>query len=163
MNLFGWLLLLFIGVPLAEFYSFLWLGSRIGLLASVAVILLTGFAGAALARQEGMLAWLKVRETLARGQDPSRELLNGLVILVAGICLLIPGFVTDVVGLLLLLPPVRSLVMAALHRHWRPKVSFGPGGFGVGSAPEEEFAEARPFEDAGDDSEVIDVDVTEHK
>ncbi|MBR0460200.1 MAG: FxsA family protein [Victivallales bacterium] len=117
MNLFGWLLCLFIGVPLAEWYCFLTLGAKLGFLPTIAIILVTGFVGAALAHKEGIIAWHRVRQALAAGKDPSKELLNALIIFAAGICLFIPGFVTDVVGILLMLPPVRILVVLWLRKH----------------------------------------------
>jgi len=160
MNLGAILLFLFVGIPCIELYCFATLGAQLGLPTTLLVIIGTGMIGAWLAKREGLAAWQRVQQCLARGRDPSREICDGLLILVAGIALLIPGFFTDVVGLLLLLPPVRMLVAAFLQHHWKPRLSrthVPP------SQEEEEETSDHSTESAqSDSSEIIDIDATRH-
>jgi UPF0716 protein FxsA len=109
------LLLLFIGVPLLELAILVKLGQVFGFWSTLAVIILTGIAGAALARWQGLRVLVRIQAELAAGKIPAAELLDGLLILIAGVMLLTPGFLTDVCGLLLLLPPVRYFVRAWLR------------------------------------------------
>jgi UPF0716 protein FxsA len=90
------LVVLFIVVPLVELFVILEVGSRIGVLPTIALILLTGVVGAALASSQGRAAWRRFNEALAEGRVPGRALL------------LTPGFITDMLGFLLLLPPSRA-------------------------------------------------------
>lgn len=105
------LLLLFTTVPLVELALLLWIGARIGVLATVGLILLTGVLGAALARHQGLATWDRFQRALAAGRLPARELVEGLLILVAGAVLLTPGVLTDAAGFLLLVPPVRRWIV----------------------------------------------------
>lgn len=117
MNIFLWLLALFVVFPALELATFVRMGSALGVLPTLLIVLGTGVLGAHVARQQGMLAWRGVHEALARGENPSLQVLDGLGILLAGIALIIPGFLSDCVGLLLLLRPVRLLFMAFLLGH----------------------------------------------
>lgn len=105
----GKLLLLFIAVPVAELYVLISIGGAIGVLPTIVLVFLTALAGAALARMQGLATMLRVRESLDQGFMPAEELLDGLIILVAGMSLLTPGFLTDIVGLLMLLPGPRNI------------------------------------------------------
>ncbi|MEK7729192.1 MAG: FxsA family protein [candidate division KSB1 bacterium] len=109
------LFLLFIGVPLLELAILVQLGQVFGFWSTLAIIILTGIAGAALARWQGLRVLLRMQAELAAGKIPAAELLEGLLILIAGVMLLTPGFLTDLCGLLLLLPPVRYFVRAWLQ------------------------------------------------
>ncbi len=114
MHLFTCLVLLFIGLPAIELLCFVVIGREIGLLPTLAIIFGTGLLGAYLARSEGLRAWQQVQQTLAAGRNPSRQVLEGLAILVAGIALILPGFFTDLIGLCLLLAPTRRAAIALL-------------------------------------------------
>jgi UPF0716 protein FxsA len=116
------LLLLFILVPIAELYLFLTLGAQIGLPATLAIILLTAVLGAALARSQGAKAMANFRQAGAEGRLPHQEALDGLLILLAGAVLLTPGFLTDTVGFLLLLPPTRAIVRGWLARYLKTRI-----------------------------------------
>lgn len=116
------LLLLFTLVPLAELALLLWIGGRIGLLPTVALILVTGALGAALARRQGLATWRRFQEALAAGRLPGRELLEGLLILVAAALLLTPGVLTDAAGFLLLVPPARRRIMRRFELRLRGHV-----------------------------------------
>ena len=109
------LLLLFIGVPLLELAILVKLGQFFGFWSTLAIIILAGIAGATLARRQGLRVLMRIQSELASGKIPAAELLDGLLILIAGVMLLTPGFLTDVCGLLLLLPPVRYVVRVWLR------------------------------------------------
>ena len=113
-GMFVRLLALFILVPLAELAIFLWLGSRIGLPLTLAIIILTAFLGAALTRSQGTRALRAFREATAAGRLPHAEIVEGLIILVAGALLLTPGFLTDTIGFLALVPAIRHRVRKRL-------------------------------------------------
>lgn len=103
-------------VPVIEIYILVKVGSFIGAEATIALVLLSAFAGAWLARQQGLSVMNRIRESMARGVTPAEELVDAFLILVAGIVLLTPGFATDLAGILLLIPPVRLRVKAVLRR-----------------------------------------------
>ena len=101
------LFLAFTLIPAMEIYLLIQIGGVIGALNTLLIILLTGAAGAYLARLEGMHTFLKIQSSLQQGIMPAEEMIDALIILVAGITLLTPGFLTDATGLLLLIPQVR--------------------------------------------------------
>lgn len=107
------LLILFIGVPILEIAVFIRAGELIGLWPTIGVVVLTAIAGSALLRYQGFATLTRARQTLARDELPLREMFDGLCLLAAGILLLTPGFVTDTLGFLLFLPPVRLVL-----RYW---------------------------------------------
>ena len=113
----GLLVALFIVVPLAELAVIIRVGQAIGVLDTIVALLLLSMAGAWLVKREGMAVWVRFRRQVEAGIVPGREIADGVMILLAGALLLAPGFLTDIVGILLLLPPVRAAVRAAaLHR-----------------------------------------------
>jgi UPF0716 protein FxsA len=103
------LLLAFVLVPLAEIYVIYRVGSVLGLPLTLAVLLLVSMLGAALVKREGLRAWRALRLAMVSGTPPTRELADGGLILLGGGLLLTPGFLTDAVGLLLVLPPTRAV------------------------------------------------------
>ena len=110
------LFLAFTIIPFLEIYLLIEIGSHLGALNTVIIVVLTGFLGALLARFQGLQTMLKVRETLNRGEMPAVELLDALLIFVAGVVLLTPGFLTDIAGLLLLIPQTRLLLKRWLRK-----------------------------------------------
>lgn len=113
-----YLILLFTLLPALELTVMIEVGTRIGALNTLFLILLTGVTGASLARIQGFVIWRDIQQKLVYGQMPTEEMLDGLMILTGGILLLTPGFITDAVGLLLLIPVTRSLIKAWLRRHF---------------------------------------------
>ncbi len=111
--------LAFILISLAEIYLLVRVGEYIGALNTVAIVVLTGIAGAALARMQGLHALYKIRTSLQQGNVPSRELMDALLILAAGVLLLAPGFISDAAGIVLLLPMGRALVRRLLLKRIR--------------------------------------------
>ena len=118
--MFRILFLLFLTVPLVEIYFLIQVGREIGALSTVLLCILSAALGAILLRIQGILTLLRAREKLRRGELPADNLLEGLILLIAGVLLLTPGFITDVVGFLCLVPSLRSmLALRMLHRAFR--------------------------------------------
>ncbi|OHB33548.1 MAG: membrane protein FxsA [Desulfuromonadaceae bacterium GWC2_58_13] len=111
------LLILFIIVPVTELIILLKVGALIGAAPTIALILLTGIAGAYLARTQGLDLVQRIQSELNQGRVPTEELLDGAMILVGGILLLTPGFLTDLFGFTLLVPATRAL-MKNFVRTW---------------------------------------------
>lgn len=120
-----WLILLFIALPLAELYVIIEIGSAIGALPTIAILFGDGVLGAVLLRAQGRTAWRRFNAALAEGRMPGREIFDGAMILVGGALLLTPGFITDGVGVLLLLPPSRALLRRALARRVAGRAASG--------------------------------------
>ncbi|MCU0304052.1 MAG: FxsA family protein [Thermoanaerobaculales bacterium] len=116
------LLLLFTVVPLVELALLVQLGRVIGLAPTVAIVLLTGITGAALARWQGLATLRRVQAELAEGRMPAGALVDGLLILVAGAMLLTPGLITDAAGFVLLIPPSRAALRRALVEAFRRRL-----------------------------------------
>ena len=137
------LLLLFILVPIAELYVIIQIGGAIGVLPTLALLIVDSLVGAALARSQSRAAWERFNRALAEGRVPGREVFDGAMIIVGGTLLLTPGFLTDIVGLILLVPPTRALVRAFLKRTvarragvaWRVSTFGGGGPNGSGRFP----------------------------
>ena len=108
--MFARLLLLFLLVPLVEIYVLIKVGSVLGAGYTIILVIFTAIVGAYLARSEGAQAMLRVRANMDQGIMPGDDILDALLILVAGLVLLTPGFVTDFFGLLLLFKPSRRLI-----------------------------------------------------
>lgn len=116
----GWLLrLAFFLVPAAELVLFAVMQSRIGLGWALLATLATALIGAALVRRQGLAVWMKMRDDLAAGGTPARHLAHGAMLLVGGALLLTPGFLTDGVGLALMIPWVREALRKAGGRYLR--------------------------------------------
>jgi UPF0716 protein FxsA len=117
------LFLLFVTVPVLELFIFLVLGQRIGIGATFAIILFTGFLGAYLAKSQGLKALARYQESLAQGRLPHEAIIDSLLILVAGVLLLTPGFLTDAVGFALLTPSIRNVIRARLEQSIKEKIT----------------------------------------
>lgn len=104
------LIALFIVVPLVELYVIIQIGSLIGVWPTIALLLADALLGSLLLRHQGRGAWRRFNAALAERRFPGREVADGLLIAVGGTLLLTPGFVTDIVGLIFLIPPTRAIV-----------------------------------------------------
>jgi UPF0716 protein FxsA len=126
------LLLLFIVVPLVELYVILQVGQAIGVLPTIALLVADSILGSVLMRSQGRQAWRRFNASTAAGKVPGREVLDGALIIFGGALLLTPGFTTDLLGLLLLLPPTRAAVRRVLLRGVLKRMvvatPFGPAG-----------------------------------
>ncbi len=121
--MFARLLILFITIPLIELFIFLTLGDQIGLLPTIGIIVVTGFLGAYLTKRQGFKALAKYQEAVHAGRLPHKEVVDGLMILVAGAVLLTPGFLTDAIGFALLLPVVRDQVRVLFGKYLKGRVT----------------------------------------
>src|SRR5215469_5002208 len=104
------LVALFIVVPIVELYVIIQIGSLIGVWPTLALLLADAVLGSLLLRHQGRGAWRRFNEALAARRFPAREVADGVMVAVGGTLLLTPGFVTDIFGLILLIPPTRALV-----------------------------------------------------
>jgi UPF0716 protein FxsA len=103
------LVILFIVLPIAEIYVIIKIGGLIGVWPTIALLILDGFLGAALLRSQGRSVWRRFNEALEAGRIPAREVFDGAMVIFGGALLMTPGFITDVFGLLLLIPPSRAM------------------------------------------------------
>lgn len=104
------LVVLFIVVPLVELYVIIEVGRAIGVLPTIGLLFLDSVVGAMLLRSQGRAVWRRFNLALNEGRVPARETFDGAMVIVGGTLLLTPGFITDIVGLLLLLPPTRAVI-----------------------------------------------------
>ena len=123
--MFGYLILLFTLVPAVELMLLIEIGGTIGAGNTILIIILTGVLGAYLARLQGFLLFQKIQSNLNQGIMPNAEMLDGLMILVGGIVLLTPGFITDLFGFLLLIPWTRSLIKMLFSRKFESMIARG--------------------------------------
>ena len=119
------LFLLFLIVPVIEIYLLIEVGSLIGGLATVVLLLLMSLLGAFLVRSQGFIIIARLREQLSQGRLPAAQLLDGALVLVGGVLLVTPGFFTDFLGVFFLLPPTRRLIKLWLGLWLQARLSKG--------------------------------------
>ena len=117
------LIALFVVLPILELFVFVQVAGWIGFLPAVALIVAFSVGGAWLVKYEGIGVLRRAQQQLDQGELPATELVNGLLLLVAGALMVVPGFLTDIAGLLLLLPPTRALVRLLLMRRFEKRRS----------------------------------------
>lgn len=117
------LFLIFALVPVAELSVLIYVGSHIGTLNTVAIILFTAVVGACMVRLEGLGVLYRIQTDLAKGIFPAEELVNGAMILVAGALLLTPGFFTDIAGFLMVFPATREFLKPPLKKYLKKHIS----------------------------------------
>lgn len=125
MSFLARLALLFVLVPLLELALLVKLGQVVGLWPTLALVVLTGVGGAALARAQGLRVLLSFREELGRGRLPGQAIFDGAAVLVGGAFLLTPGLLTDAAGLSLLFPPTRRWLQRAVRRRLEEAIREG--------------------------------------
>jgi len=149
--MFGRMLILFITIPLVELYLLVLVGSRMGLPATLMLVILTGAWGAYLAKSQGYSILAKIQAETAAGRVPTAELIDGLLVLIGGIVLLTPGLLTDLAGFCLMVPSFRAIIRERVKKKFAAQVGHfqmpTPGG--TGTRPQ---APNRPKDD-----DVIDV------
>jgi UPF0716 protein FxsA len=130
------LIALFIIVPIAELYVIIQIGGLIGVWPTIALLLADAMLGSLLLRHQGRGAWQRFNKAIAERRFPGREVADGLLIAIGATLLLAPGFLTDIVGLILLIPPTRALVRRLLKGvvGRRFVVMGGPAGAAYGAA-----------------------------
>jgi UPF0716 protein FxsA len=119
------LVFIFIVVPIAELYVIIKVGGAIGVLPTLAILIADALLGAFLLRHQGRAAWMRFNRALNEGRVPHREVLDGVLIVFGGALLLTPGFITDVFGLILLIPPTRAIVRGLSARLLTGRVALG--------------------------------------
>lgn len=127
------LVLIFIVLPVAEIYVIIKVGEAIGVWPTVALLILDGFLGAALLRSQGRAAWRRFNEALAAGKVPAREVFDGAMVILGAAFLITPGFITDIIGLVLLIPPSRALFRGLVTRIAMGRAAFAVRTFQWGS------------------------------
>jgi UPF0716 protein FxsA len=143
------LVILFIVVPIAELYVIIQVGEAIGVWPTLLLLLLDAVLGSLLLRHQGRGAWRRFNEALAQRRFPGKEVADGLLIVIGGTLLLAPGFITDIFGIFLLIPPTRAIARAILKRFTIGRFTvigmpgaggpFGPGGPGARPSRDYDF------------------------
>ena len=126
------LFLAFIVLPIAELWVIIEIGGAIGVLPTLALLIVDSIVGAMLARSQSRVAWERFNLALAEGRIPAKEIFNGAMIILGGALLLTPGFITDIFGIALLIPPTRAMIRTFLTRLLgrRGAVAFRVASFG---------------------------------
>lgn len=158
------LFLIFVGLPIIEMWLLLKIGAVIGPLPTIAMVVTTAVIGAALLKQQGLDTLTRAQQRMNSGQVPATEILEGLMLAVGGALLLTPGFVTDAIGFVCLIAPLRRMLVAALIKRGVMQVQgsqFSSGAspfgaadqdFGAGSSTR---AHDTPTENRSADSVII--------
>ncbi|MDP9378475.1 MAG: FxsA family protein [Actinomycetota bacterium] len=122
------LVLLFVAVPILELAVILQVGQEIGAWWTIGLLIADSVVGSVLLRAQGRVTWRRFTQALQAGRPPAREVVDGALVLIGGTLLLTPGFVTDLAGLLLLLPPTRAIVRRALAKRLTHRMVVGMTG-----------------------------------
>ena len=122
------LIALFIVLPLAELYVILQVGDAIGAVWTILLLAADSLLGALLLRSQGRSVWRRFNTALAEGKMPHREVMDDVLVIFGGAFLITPGFITDVIGLLLLVPPTRALIRSRVVRRLGRRVTVEVGG-----------------------------------
>jgi UPF0716 protein FxsA len=142
-----------IGLPLLDLASLILVGGRIGAWQTLALVLLSAGAGVLMIRAQGFALLSQARKTLEAGRFPARQAFDGVCTLIGGVLLILPGFVSDVLGTLLLLPPCRAMLLAIIGRQirrsghfafWNVERPAAPDGERSGSVIEGEYETVEP-------------------
>jgi UPF0716 protein FxsA len=125
--MFKFLFLLFIIIPIIEISLLIQIGEVLGAWPTIAIVIVTAWLGAKNVRQQGLTTMQSVQTKMAQGEMPSAEIVTGLMLMIAGVLLVTPGFVTDIFGLLLLVPQVRKALAGSVQSHLHTKQGAGFG------------------------------------
>ena len=152
------LFLLFTIVPLTELWLLMRVSQATSLSFTIALVIVTGFIGASLARVQGFHTWQKIQSEMNAGQMPGGALVDGLLIFVAGAVLLTPGILTDLFGFALLIPPIRNLFKHYLSKRFQAQTVVQTNGFQATTSP---FQASPQTSNSG--PEIIDAEFTRHE
>ncbi|MCK5708418.1 MAG: FxsA family protein [Candidatus Aureabacteria bacterium] len=119
------LFLLFTLIPIIELYILMRLGASFGVEITLLIVIGTGILGAYLAKREGAAAWFKIQREMSSGRFPGNELLDGFLVLIAGIVLLTPGLLTDITGFIILFPGSRYLIREFIKKRIKKMMNTG--------------------------------------
>jgi UPF0716 protein FxsA len=118
------MLALLVVLFIAELWVMLQVASQIGVLETIGLLVLMPIVGVWLVKRAGLTVFRRLHRTLDDGRVPHKEVIDGFLLLLAGVLLIVPGFITDAIGLLLVLPPVRAAVRSVLIRSFKRRTSF---------------------------------------
>ena len=122
------LVALFILVPIAELAVIIQVGQSIGVWWTIALLIVDSILGSLLMRSQGRIAWRRFNEALRNARIPAREVADGVLVIFGGALLLTPGFLTDILGLLFLLPPTRALIRRVFLRQAMKRITVSMAG-----------------------------------
>ena len=145
------LFLLFVLIPVVELSVLIRVGEVLGTWTAIGLVLFTAVLGVSLVRSQGLSTLMQVQQKLARGEAPGQEIVEGMMLAMAGVLLVIPGFVTDFIGLLLLTPLTRRPIAALVFKRMQLRVVSGlqggmHGGFGAGPFGSHSGSQTNPFD-----------------
>jgi UPF0716 protein FxsA len=143
----GVLFILFVVVPILELMVIIQVGQSVGAWNTVILLVVDSLVGAWLVKHQGIGLLKKSQDRLRNGELPSDEIFSGVTVLFAGALMLTPGFLTDLVGLLLLVPPIRAVVLMIVRRKFRSRIGTS---FTTSNLPEWDMD--KPSDDGGDTS-----------
>ncbi|WP_114767553.1 FxsA family protein [Vibrio rhodolitus] len=149
--MFPILLLLFILVPIIEIGLFIQVGGFLGLWPTIALVLITAFVGASLVRSQGLQTLMNVQNRLQQGELPAQQIFEGVMLAVAGVLLLTPGFMTDALGMLVLLPAPR----AAIAKYLMSKMVVKSVGGGFHGGFDQDPLQRNPFDQRGENGNTF--------
>ncbi|HDM8056718.1 FxsA family protein [Vibrio harveyi] len=152
--MFPILLLAFIFVPIIEIGLFIQVGGFLGLWPTIALVLITAFVGASLVRSQGIQTLMSVQGRLEQGELPAQQIFEGVMLAVAGVLLLTPGFMTDALGMLVLLPAPRAAIAKYLMSKMVVKTVNG-GGFSSQGPFEQDPFRRDPFNSQSDNGNTF--------
>jgi len=129
------ILALLIGIPVIEIYLFIQVGGWIGVWPTIAIVILTAFIGTSMLRQQGLATLARAQAEINQDRLPVREIFNGFCVLVGGVMLLTPGFLTDALGFALLIPPLRAIMGRFIWKLLERSRGVHFSVYGTGSGP----------------------------
>jgi UPF0716 protein FxsA len=162
------LVLLFIVVPIAELFVIIQVGELIGVVPTLLLLLLDAFLGSWLLKHQGRSAWRRFNQALAERRMPGKEVADGFLVILGGALLIAPGFITDIFGILFLIPPTRAIARRLLRRFTLGRVAvvgFPGGGAmgGFGSGPGRSGGPTRTYDYDADAEEVSEDPDFDHR
>jgi len=131
--MFRLLFVLFIIIPIIEISVLMQVGEFLGIWPTIGIVILSAWIGAKYVRLQGLATLQSVQTKMAQGEMPSSDIVTGLMLLVAGVLLVTPGFVTDILGLSLLVPSFRQIIVASVQKHINLNAHVNGGGAGASS------------------------------
>jgi len=153
------LVIVFIVVPIAELYVIIQVGQAIGALPTIAILIVDSIVGSLLLKHQGRAAWRRFNEALQAGRVPAREVFDGALVIFGGAFLITPGFISDIIGVLLLIPPTRAIVRAITVRFFSRRFVVAAVGSAAGAAGGARRARSRRRDNGSYDVEGTAVEV----
>jgi len=148
------LLVIFVLVPIAELAVIIQVGQEIGVWWTIAILIADSIIGSLLMRSQGRIAWRRFNEALQAGRPPAREVLDGVLVIFGGAFLLTPGFITDIFGILFLIPPTRALIRRVFLRQALRRMTVTMAMPGPGPA----FGAQSPRYDSDVEGSAVEID-----